>query len=80
MAGSSSVKVGTDTGLLSTLRFAYAMTRVDGSKGLTCSVPISDLAVHWDPARSKKLFDLIKQDRTADVTKGLCRANGLPGG
>jgi LCP family protein required for cell wall assembly len=80
MAGSASVRVGTDTGLLSTMRFAYAMTRVDGSKGLTCGVPISDLAVHWDPARSTKLFDLIKQDRTADVSPGLCHASGLAGG
>ena len=25
------------------------MTRVNGKNGLTCGVPIADLAVHWDP-------------------------------
>jgi hypothetical protein len=80
MAGSRSVRVGQDTGLLATMRFAYAMTRVNGKNGLTCGVPISDLAVHWDPVRSKRLFRLIAQDRTAHVTKRLCRASGLTGG
>jgi LCP family protein required for cell wall assembly len=80
MAGSRSVRVGQDTGLLATMRFAYAMTRVNGKNGLTCGVPISDLAVHWDPVRSKRLFRLIAEDRTADVTKRLCRASGLTSG
>jgi hypothetical protein len=53
---------------------------VNGTSGLTCGVPISDLAVHWDPVRSKKLFTLIKEDRTQDVTRNLCRASGLAGG
>jgi len=80
MAGSRSVRVGEDTGLVATMRFAYAMTRVNGKNGLTCGVPISDLAVHWDPDRSRRLFRLIAQDRTADVTKRLCRASGLRNG
>ncbi len=79
MAGSKSLRVGTDTGMLATLRFAWAMTRVNGSNGLTCGVPISDLAVHWDPVRSKKLFKLVSEDRTGDIPKKLCRASGLPG-
>jgi LCP family protein required for cell wall assembly len=76
-AGSDSLRVGEDTGMISTMRFAWAMTRVDGKDGLTCGVPISDLAVHWDEERSKKLFGLIASDRTADVSKGLCRQSGL---
>ena len=72
--------IGADTGMVSTLRFAYAMTRVSGTDGLTCSVPIADLDVHWDAERSKELFALIAEDRTADVTRQLCRANGLSGG
>jgi LCP family protein required for cell wall assembly len=80
MAGAHAVKVGKGTGLVSTARFAYAMTRVNGADGLTCGVPISDLAVHWDPVRSKKLFALVKEDRTQDVTKKLCRASGLADG
>src|SRR3954451_8925195 len=80
MAGSRSVRVGEDTGMLATMRFALAMTRVNGTKGLACGVPISDLAVHWDPVRSKRLFRMIAQDRTSDVTKRLCRPSGLRSG
>jgi LCP family protein required for cell wall assembly len=80
MAASRSLRVGTDTGMLATARFAYAMTRVSGKHGLTCGVPISDLAVHWDPVRSKQLFHLIAEDRTADVPHALCRPSGLPNG
>jgi hypothetical protein len=53
------------------------MTRVDGKSGLTCGVPIADLAVHWDTERAKKLFNLIQEDRTSDVSKDLCGASGL---
>ncbi|MEO5711517.1 MAG: LCP family protein [Nocardioidaceae bacterium] len=77
MAGSDSLRVGDDTGMIATMRFAYAMTRVNGKNGLTCGVPISDLAVHWDPVRSKRMFKLIAEDRTGDVSKSLCRQSGL---
>jgi LCP family protein required for cell wall assembly len=80
MAGSSSVRVGKDTGLLAAVRFAWAMTRVNGSNGLTCGVPISDLAVHWDPERSKRLFTYLKEDRTGDIPRQLCRQSGLRNG
>ena len=76
-AGSESLRVGEDTSLLDTARFAWAMTRVDGKSGLTCGVPIADLAVHWDADRSRRLFKLIREDRTEDVSKSLCRASGL---
>ena len=79
LAGSSSLRVGKGTGMIATMRFAWAMTRVNGKNGLTCGVPISDLAVHWDPVRSKRLFRLIADDRSADVPKRLCRQSGLPG-
>ncbi|WP_028642880.1 LCP family protein [Nocardioides sp. URHA0020] len=59
-------------------RWALAMTRVNGDKGLTCGVPISDLAVHWDPVRSKRMFRYIKQDKTDDMPKSLCTPTGLP--
>ncbi len=80
LAGAGSVKVGEDTGLVSALRFAFAMTRVDGRNGLTCTVPIADLDVHWDRERSRRLFRLIAEDRTEDVTRRLCRASGLSAG
>jgi LCP family protein required for cell wall assembly len=78
-AGSGSLRVGEDTGMISTLRFAWAMTRVNGTNGLTCGVPIADLAVNWDEERSKRLFSLVAEDRTADVPKSLCTPSGLPG-
>jgi LCP family protein required for cell wall assembly len=78
-AGSESLRVGKDTSLFDTVRFAWAMTRVDGKNGLTCSVPIADLAVHWDAERADRLFSLIKEDRTEDVSKDLCGASGLRG-
>jgi LCP family protein required for cell wall assembly len=77
MAGADSLIVGEDTGMIATMRFAWAMTRVNGTNGLTCGVPISDLAVHWDPERSKRMFRLIKEDRTDDISKGLCKQSGL---
>jgi LCP family protein required for cell wall assembly len=80
MAASRSLRIGEDTGMLATMKFAYAMTRVTGKNGLTCGVPISDLAVHWDPVRSEKLFHLIAEDRTGDVPRSLCRPSGLPNG
>jgi hypothetical protein len=55
-------------------KWAMAMTNVD----LSCVVPISDLAVHWDPSRSKQMFDYIKQDKTGDIPKSLCTPTGLP--
>ena len=76
-AGSDSLRVGKDTSMISTMKFAWAMTRVDGKTGLTCGVPIADLAVHWDQERADRLFELIREDRTADVSKQLCRASGL---
>jgi hypothetical protein len=79
MAGSDSVRVGKGTGLLATMRFAWAMTRVNGTNGLTCGVPIRDLAVHWDPVRARKLFTYVKENRTSDIPQRLCKQSGLPG-
>lgn len=77
-AGSSSLRISEGTGPFALARFAYAMTRLDGSSGRTCSMPISDLAVHWDRTRALALMKLIKEDRTDDVGKDLCTASGLP--
>jgi LCP family protein required for cell wall assembly len=77
-AGSQALRVGEDTGMISTVRFAWAMTNVGGKEGLTCGVPIADLAVNWDRERAKRLFRLIIEDRTEDVSKRLCRPSGLP--
>jgi hypothetical protein len=55
--------------------WAVAMTRVNSDTGLTCSVPITDLAVRWDPAKSEELLDLIEKD-TKDISPQLCQASG----
>jgi LCP family protein required for cell wall assembly len=55
-------------------KWVLAMRNVD----LSCVVPIADLGVHWDPARSEQMFDFIKKDRTADIPKALCTPTGLP--
>jgi len=77
MAGTSSLKVSKGTGPIDLGRFAWAMTRVNGKDGLTCSMPIRDLAVHWDTERALALLELIKNDRTGDITKRLCQPTGI---
>ncbi|HET7533968.1 MAG TPA: LCP family protein [Nocardioidaceae bacterium] len=76
-AGSDSLRLGEDTGPFDTLRFAWAMTRVTGDKGLTCGVPIADLAVTWDRERALRMFEYIKEDRTEEIPKRLCTPSGL---
>jgi hypothetical protein len=53
------------------------MTKVNGKDGLTCSMPIRDLAVHWDRERALALMRLIKTDRTNAIPKSLCLPTGL---
>lgn len=72
-AGASTLTVSEGTGARALGRFALAMTSPD----LSCGVPISDLAVHWDTERSKRMFRLIREDRTDDVGKALCTESGL---
>ena len=78
MASSRSFDVGEGTSALSLGRFAFAMTRVDGRNGLTCGVPIRDLAVTWDEPRSQEMFEHIIDDDTEGIPEGLCTPSGLP--
>jgi LCP family protein required for cell wall assembly len=80
MAGADFVDIDKDTGPLTAAKFAVAMTRVDGANGLTCGVPISDLAVHWDTDRAQQMFQHIQQDDTEAIGKDLCTPSGLPRG
>ena len=80
MAGAGAVVVSEGTGPVALGQFALAMTRVDGEDGLTCGVPIADLAVNWDPERSQALFDRIIEDDTAGIGRQLCTPTGLPRG
>jgi LCP family protein required for cell wall assembly len=78
-AATSSLKVSKGTSLIAMARFGMAMSKVNGKSGLTCSMPISDLAVHWDHTRALELLKYIKEDRTGDLPKHLCTTTGLPG-
>ncbi|RLV49916.1 LytR family transcriptional regulator [Nocardioides mangrovicus] len=77
-AAASSLVVSKGTSPVALGRFAWAMTRVNGTSGLTCSMPISDLAVHWDRTRALALMNLIKNDETDQIkAAGLCTATGF---
>ncbi|MEV7431605.1 LCP family protein [Nocardioides sp. NPDC092400] len=69
---------GEGTGPLRAGMWAMAMTRVNGESGLTCGVPISDLAVTWDPERSEQMFQAIIEDDTDSIPRKLCTPTGLP--
>jgi LCP family protein required for cell wall assembly len=78
MSSAASFSVSDGTSPISLGRFAFAMTRVDGDKGLTCGVPISDLAVNWDAERAPALFKHVIEDDTASIPGNLCTPSGLP--
>jgi LCP family protein required for cell wall assembly len=69
---------GDGTSKLRAAEWASAMTHVNGQNGLTCGMPISDLAVHWDHERALKLLNYIKTDHTGSIPKDLCTPSGLP--
>ena len=79
-ASAESFSVSEGTGPISLGRFAIAMTRVDGDSGLTCGVPIQDLAVTWDEERSEELFSYIRDDDTSGIPDSLCTPSGMPRG
>jgi LCP family protein required for cell wall assembly len=74
MSAADSLKVDQDLSVFGMGRFAWGMTHAK----LNCVVPISDLAVHLDPTRSKEMFKLIREDKTSDIGKTLCTQSGLP--
>ena len=74
MAASDSLTTDQDMGTIALGKFAWTLMHPD----LSCVVPISDLAVHWDPTRSKQVFRAIADDNTDSITKSLCTKSGLP--
>lgn len=67
------LRVDQDTGVTTAGRFALAMTGAEQ----TCMVPIKDLAVTWDPERSKTYFGYLINDNLDDMPKGLCTPTGM---
>lgn len=78
LAAADSFRIGEGTGPIAVGKFGWAMTHVGGDGGLTCGVPISDLAVHWDAERSQRMFAAIADDDTESIGKELCTPSGLP--
>ncbi len=78
MAAPDSFAFGEGTSPIRAAMWVTAMTRVNGDKGLTCGVPIADLAVHWDPERSKQMFGYIIKDKTDEIPDSLCTPTGTP--
>jgi LCP family protein required for cell wall assembly len=78
-AASDFLVISEGMGPFALARFALAMTRVDGESGLTCGVPISDLAVNWDAERSAQMFEYVINDDTESIPASLCTPSGLPG-
>jgi LCP family protein required for cell wall assembly len=78
-AATSSLKISEGTGPFALAGFGLAMTRVNGTSGLTCAMPIADQAIHWDRERALELIKYLKEDRTGDLPKRLCTGTGLPG-
>jgi LCP family protein required for cell wall assembly len=76
-SGASSLTIGENVGPLSLARFAWNMAHVTSGGGLSCTVPIADLAVNWDDDRANELFDYIIEDNTDDIPKSLCTKDGL---
>lgn len=73
----SAVQVGEGTNPYDLVKFALGLRSAMGDGGLSCTVPLADFSVRWDPERSKRLFDLVKADRTGSIGD-LCTPDGLP--
>jgi LCP family protein required for cell wall assembly len=73
-SSTDNLTVDQDMGVVAMGHFGWAMTHSD----LTCPVPISNLAVTWDPTRSKQMFHDIINDTTSAIGKTLCTTSGLP--
>jgi LCP family protein required for cell wall assembly len=73
-SATDNLTVDKDMSVVAMGHFGWAMTHSD----LTCPVPISSLAVTWDPTRSKQMFHDIINDNTSAIGKSLCTKSGLP--
>jgi LCP family protein required for cell wall assembly len=76
--GAESVRLGEGTGPLAVGKFGFAMNRVDGESGMTCTVPIADFEVNWDQQRAEELFGLLQRNEADDIPAELCTASGRP--
>jgi LCP family protein required for cell wall assembly len=77
-SAASGIAVGKGMSTIAIARFAWAFKSVSSGSALTCGVPISDMYIHWDRARSKKMFGYIIDGKTSDIPSSLCTPSGLP--
>jgi LCP family protein required for cell wall assembly len=75
-----SVRVSEGTGPVAMGRFAWGMTRVDGDSGISCTVPLADLAVNWDQERSSRYFQALIDGESDSIGRQLCTPTGFPRG
>lgn len=72
-----SLRIGENVGPIDLGRFALSLSSAMSGKGLNCTIPVRDFAVHWDSARALKLLKFVKNDQT-DQIGDLCTKDGLP--
>lgn len=79
--GAGAVTIDGDLGIPGMARFGMALSSAMGDGGVNCTVPISDMAVHWDPDRAQQLFGRIQSGNADNLDdSALCTKDGLPPG
>ncbi len=74
---SGSLQIGNDVNPIDLGRFAFELSSAMSGKGLNCTIPLRDFAVHWDTQRALKMLSYIKRDETGRIGN-LCTKDGLP--
>lgn len=75
---STAFKVGQGMSKWQAFQTFRSLRAISAGKGLQCGTPISDMAVHWDPTRSKQMFHYVIENKVSDIPSGLCTPSGLP--
>lgn len=77
--GAEGLKVGKGMSIFGGIKFLLAFRALASGSAMTCGVPISDFAVHWDRDRALEMFGHIKDDTIDDIPDDLCTPTGLKG-
>lgn len=83
-AAPGAIAVGEGMGPVTAGRFAIAMAGATGGDGVNCTLPVTYQAVSsgysdvvLDEDRASRLFDILIEDRTDDLTNKICNQKGL---
>ncbi|MEO6473428.1 MAG: LCP family protein [Aeromicrobium sp.] len=74
---SKSLQIGENVNPIDLGRFVLNLSSAMSGGGLNCTIPLRDLAVHWDSVRALKMLAFVKADQT-DQIGNLCTKDGLP--